>query len=83
MVFRESIIAFLRDTEGLVTCDKCGTPRKTKIMGQMVSDLMTKGKFNLDCINPNCKDPFTGRHQIPITLTEIIDYTIAHKSGYL
>lgn len=79
--FRTNITAFLRDSDFMIICNKCGKQFPTKFTGEMVSELLIKGKFNLLCMDPNCKD-FVIRHQIPITLKDIVDHMIAFKTGY-
>ncbi|MGD0329698.1 MAG: hypothetical protein ABSB40_04525 [Nitrososphaeria archaeon] len=81
-VFSSNIMTVLRDTDFEITCNKCDQISQIKFTGQMISNLITKGKSNLPCINPNCNDPWTGRHQIQINLADLIDSMITLKSGY-
>ena len=81
-LFNRNIIAFLRNTDWIIPCDKCGSQQFQKFTGKMVSDLITRGRSALPCINASCKDPVNVKHQIPITLEGILDFMIRPKIGY-
>ena len=69
---KENAIGMLRGP-WLIKCDRCGTKQKEiELTERGISDLLSIGHVEKECVNPDCKDWRIWRHRIRISLYGLI-----------